>query len=376
MNILYSNFSFLNERFPALEKLGNLAEGYLYSDPNSSLTKMRMLSEKVVNYMFELDDLTPLKAPYNTPVNRIKALKQEDLLPTEISDILYQLRTKGNLAVHEGHDCIDDAKVLLNMSYNLSGWFMQTYGDYKYESEVFILPEDTSNLPDYKELLTENEKLASELEEAKAAALSPLVEQKVGADERRNRSSKAIHNLNLSEQETRVFIDEQLRKVGWETDTVNLRYSKGTRLQKGKNLAIAEWPTDSTVCRWGYADYALFVGLKLIGVIEAKAANKDVSSLIDNQCRDYSKGIKKEHDEYLINTWGDYKAPFLFAANGRRYLKQLETKSGIWFRDARDEANIPKALHGWISPQGLLDLLDRDVNKANVSAIGLLGMGN
>jgi len=35
-----SNFSFLAKRFSALEKLGTLAESYLYSDPNSCLFKM------------------------------------------------------------------------------------------------------------------------------------------------------------------------------------------------------------------------------------------------------------------------------------------------------------------------------------------------
>jgi len=31
------NFTFLTELFPALEKLGSLAESYLYSDPNACL---------------------------------------------------------------------------------------------------------------------------------------------------------------------------------------------------------------------------------------------------------------------------------------------------------------------------------------------------
>lgn len=45
-----------------------------------------------------------------------------------------------------------------------------------------------------------------------------------------------------SEAETRYIIDEQLRQVGWEADTENLRYSKGTRPTKEPNMAIAEWP--------------------------------------------------------------------------------------------------------------------------------------
>lgn len=161
-----------------------------------------------------------------------------------------------------------------------------------------------------------------------------------------------------------MLIDRQLQEVGWEADTENLRYSKGTRPEKGRNLAIAEWPTDSTVSRNGYVDYALFVGLKLVGVIEAKKNHIDISSVIDYQCRDYAKLIKEEHREYVIKEFGEYKVPFLFATNGKPYLKQLETKSGIWFLDARDPANIPKARSGWPSPSGLEEELQMDIIEA------------
>jgi type I restriction enzyme R subunit len=57
--------------------------------------------------------------------------------------------------------------------------------------------------------------------------------------------------------------------------------------------------------------------------------------------------------------------PFLFATNGRKYLRQLETKSGIWFLDVRQRSNIPRALQGWMSPEGIMELLDRDIAAAN-----------
>ena len=60
-----------------------------------------------------------------------------------------------------------------------------------------------------------------------------------------------------------------------------------------------------------HADYALFVGLKLVGIVEAKKAAIDIPSVIDHQCKEYAKGIKAEHKEYIINQWGKYKVPFL-----------------------------------------------------------------
>ena len=56
-----SNFSFLLNDFPALEKLGCLAEGYLYSDPHSCFIKLGTLGENIVKYMMELDDVPPLE---------------------------------------------------------------------------------------------------------------------------------------------------------------------------------------------------------------------------------------------------------------------------------------------------------------------------
>ena len=52
---------------------------------------------------------------------------------------------------------------------------------------------------------------------------------------------------------------------------------------------------------------------------------------------------------------------------GRPYLEQYETKSGIWFLDLRLPYNAPKALHGWISPTGIKELLEKDTSAGNQS---------
>ena len=153
--------------------------------------------------------------------------------------------------------------------------------------------------------------------------------------------------------------------MGWEADTENLRFSNGTRPTKGRNLAIAEWPTDSTVGNHGRADYALFIGLQFVGIIEAKAEHKDIPSVIDYQGKDYPRNIRVEDARYQVGTWGSYKVPFTFATNGRPYLEQYKTKSGIWFLDLRRSSNVPKALRGWISPESLLDLLGKDIDAGN-----------
>ena len=83
----------------------------------------------------------------------------------------------------------------------------------------------------------------------------------------------AAAEIDIDEAATRTLIDAHLRARGWEVDTPTLRYSAGVRPAKGRNLAIAEWPTKS-----GPADYALFVGTRCIAVVEAKRQNKNVSA--------------------------------------------------------------------------------------------------
>lgn len=358
-----SNFEYLKRYWPGLAQIGAAAENYLYSDPNACIYKLGMFGERLILEIFAFEHI-PEPTVDNTHSNRIRLLKREGLIPKKIDDILYAIRKTRNNAVHSGEDSVDDAKILLQMTYNLSTWFMEVYGDWGYIPADFVMPEKVV-LPDYEAIIKE--------QEDKIAALSHQVESvstqasNKSTTERVQKAETTSENMELSEAETRYLIDEQLRKYGWEADTNNIRYSKGTRPQKGKNLAIAEWPTDSKVSKNGYADYALFVGLQLVGIVEAKKANIDIPSVIDYQCKDYAQLIKPEHNEYVIKQWGSYKVPFVFATNGRKYLKQIETKSGIWFLDLRNNSNAPKALQGWISPQGIMELLEKDISSANAT---------
>ena len=54
--------------------------------------------------------------------------------------------------------------------------------------------------------------------------------------------------------------------------------------------------------------------------------------------------------------------PFIFATNGRGYTAQLETMSSIWFQDLRKFDNAPKALRGWISLHGILEMLEKNIS--------------
>lgn len=185
------------------------------------------------------------------------------------------------------------------------------------------------------------------------------------------RLQKAGDHLHLNEELTRILIDQQLRDAGWEADTQALSYAKGARPEKGKNLAIAEWPTQGQQ----KADYVLFAGLTPIAVVEAKRENANVAGKI-SQAERYAAGFRPTPD--MIPAWqaegrtiawacgesGHYQIPFVYSCNGRPYIQQLQEQSGTWFRDLRQPANLARALHAFHSPAGLLDKLKRSQEAA------------
>ncbi len=360
-----SNFEFLNRYWPVLAQLGANAENYLYSDPNACIYKLGMFAERLVQEILVFEHMDAPKTD-NTHANRIRLLKRAGLLPPEIDNTLYILRKTRNSAVHAGTDSVDEAKTLLSMAYNLAVWYMETYGDWEYIAGDFVMPEEVHQA-DLKSVIEDQEKKIAELSQ-KLAQVTTAVSGTT-QKERAKRGETVSSMMQWNEAQTRCLIDEQLRKAGWEADTINLRYSKGIRPVKGRNIAISEWPTNSAFYKNGYADYAFFIGEKLVALMDAKRASEDVASTIDVQVKDYAKHIKEEHSKYVINSWNDYQVPFLFASNGRAFLEQLRTKSGIWFLDARKSTNQPYPIRNWFSPSDLEEKLSQDIDKANETLV-------
>ncbi len=400
-----SNFAFLGAYWPDFAKTMEFAERYAYTDPASSKNKSGLFVELMTREILRIENIAE-PATDNTHFNRIKILEYENLLPHDVTRWINQVRKSRNDSAHENCASAKDALCVLSFTFHIAVWFMQVYGDGAFEPEEFIPPEPPKKIPDYTRLVLNQEKkieeqnkiitdkdaelqaihaalaerekrlqaLEAEIEKARnaRATASALTPQSVRSkQERQNTSAQALAKTKLTEAETRALIDEQLRKVGWEADTTNLRYSKGTRPERGKKRAIAEWPVKSATQNENYADYALFYGEQLIGLIEAKAYKKNIYAVIDNQCREYAKNIRDEDEKYCVGKWQDYKVPFVFATNGRPYLKQIETESGIWFHDLRKPSHIPQALHGWYSPESLLAKQNQNIDRANAGLSNL-----
>ncbi|GGE18523.1 hypothetical protein GCM10011571_20530 [Marinithermofilum abyssi] len=213
---------------------------------------------------------------------RLKSLRYRGELPQEVIGMFHSLRKKGNKAVHDFVGTFEEAAAQLKIAYKLGVWFMQTYGDWEFEPVGYQEPEPVPQ-PDEirreleKKFQREQEKLERKWEDELERIREEYRTQHYIL-ERRRQARSAANSLDLTEEETRRIIDSQLKQAGWEADSRHLRFASGARPEKGKNLAIAEWPTAH-----GSADYALFAGLKLVGLVEAKKMSKDIPSDLEHE---------------------------------------------------------------------------------------------
>lgn len=399
---MQSNFDFLDEIDRELANLGRLAESYFQDDPSTSLIKLRQFGERLTRRHAALVGSDVQNG--ETQADVLRRLQYERSVPDRVLDVLHHIRKLGNAAVHDGKGNHQEALACLKIAVQLGVWHIRTsIPGCGFSAGPFLPPAPPLN-PN-TELQQELERLRVERNEALNAAqraeeahqqarlaaesaearhlreqeerktwealaqdadrqLRQFVEQAQSQTAAAKMSlltaaNEAAGVIDLDEQATRALIDQQLRDRGWEANSVDLRYSKGARPAKGRNMAIAEWPTQS-----GPADYALFAGEACVGIVEAKRYRKNVSAAVDQSER-YSKGFEWHANS---ETWDEgFTVPFVFATNSRPYLKQVETESGIWFRDVRLANNLRRALTGWFRPEELLSALEVEKDKAQTA---------
>lgn len=353
---LSSSFNFLNELYPVLFSQARLAESLYHIDASSSITKSRLFGEKLIKLIADLETENILG---KTQIESIQLLNNKNILPDVVSETFHIIRKSGNNATHFGESTKEETLSVLKKLFFLSRWFFETYENDYIEDKNYKLPPEQSKV----EIEKLNEKLVQLAEQIQdyQNKIELLNQSKQIINSRRNKSVESAKRIDWSELETRLqLIDDQLRQAGWECDTEKINFKSHKILpQKGRNIAIAEWP-----CGSKYADYALFIGLELYGLVEAKKYGTDISTDL-RQSKVYAEKIIEKDYYKFLGEWDTYKTPFLFSTNGKKYVEQIKTKSGIWFQDIRINTNHAYPLRGWFSPDGLKEIYERDNVAAN-----------
>lgn len=397
-----TNFAHLREHDEQLLRLGMLAERYFAEDPNTCLLKLRQLAETLAQWVASQVGL--YAGADEKQVDLLRRLQDHGILPGDVALLFTEVRRAGNAVSHRLDGDHRTALSCLRLTWQISLWMHRTFKEVGYRSGPFLPPaspairnpaleaeleapraefeqyrrahHDTARLFDATRSQAEQTEQDRAFRERTATEAEAALNERLESMRRETRNppgsamakwvaaaNTAAAAIQLDEADTRKLIDVQLIAAGWTANSAGIKYATGARPQKNRNLAIAEWPTDT-----GPADYVLFIGLTPVAVIEAKRKNIDVSAALQ-QAKRYSRGFQPSSESELPESnWGQdnvYRVPFAFSTNGRPYLRQLATKSGIWFCDLRRSDNLSHALDGWYTPEGLMALIKRDEAHAH-----------
>ncbi len=134
-------------------------------------------------------------------------------------------------------------------------------------------------------------------------------------------------------------IDTRLKQKGWKV----VRFSSELDHSALDKTAVQELPTAN-----GPADYGLFVGGRLLGIVEAKKVSVNPANVLE-QAKRYARGVFAAAGE-----WNGFRVPFLYASNGTL----------IWHLDARRQKLVSRQLSDFHTPEALAGFFASDTSGA------------
>ncbi len=337
----------------------------------------------------------------------LRRLQDQGHSPREVTQLFNEVRRAGNAASHELRDDHTTALSMLKISWQLGLWFHRTFGDAAYKSGPFIPPAAPAD---------ESEELRSELERL-ALALAAY-EATYG---------ETVQRLAAVEGELAAARDEQAfwEQMALETEAAKVALQARLAVQQaagyqgsqrggdpggrlcgrsphGRRRGRAGRSGDTPTDRRATAPGRLAGRLHHAALCAGHAAGKgqepgdcrmahheragrlrvfrgvDAGGHRGGQAQKRGCGRGAPAGQTLQpqlprpgrrrgagRAVGKFRLPFAFSTNGRPYLRQLETRSGIWFCDLRRPDNLSRALDGWYTPAGLLALLKQDEEQAH-----------
>lgn len=135
------------------------------------------------------------------------------------------------------------------------------------------------------------------------------------------------------------IIDAKLKAAGWSV----AKFDQEKPLAKYERCAIEEYPTEA-----GPADYALCMGGRIVGIVEAKKLSLGPQNVL-TQAERYSRGLMAGPFDFR-----GYRVPFLFSTNGEV----------IWYHDIRNELSRSREIKKFHTPDALAEFLERDFDAS------------
>lgn len=308
-----SNFSFLQSKWNILGELGKMAEDNLYRDPNTTIVKLRMFAEQIVDYMFAYDKIE--KPEEDSLFNKLKLLEREELIQNDIADIFHSLRIEGNKAVHESYDSLEDAKILLSLGYKAAVWFMQVYGEWDFDPDKFIMPEQ-KELEDNKidKIQQEYEKMINKVQE-EIAVIKARQKKLTNLTQRREKSIKSNRKIELNEAESKIlgFFNgskmDEAQEIGSEykfITTESINSEKAGLGKKAWDSVKKSFSGRECIAYWKYPIFSkrgenrkepdIIIADKELGLIVLEVKNYEIDDIDEVTYESWHYKIEKESD--------------------------------------------------------------------------------
>lgn len=145
--MISENFEVLREEHSDLATLCSFAEAYIYSDPASSIIKLRIFAENMVGKIYQNEGFYSDRFwSFNESLENREFKENVD---GKVQKMLDNIRRKGNKAAHQGKASKGDAVWLLKQAHELACWFQSLYGRSTTEQcKEFVKPTDEGSRVD------------------------------------------------------------------------------------------------------------------------------------------------------------------------------------------------------------------------------------
>lgn len=419
-----ANFGYLLPYEPVLVVHGAAAEAALFTDPNTAMFKCRLFGEALIARAFIEFGIPNMPAKQFT---RVKVLSDQGFLTQRVRGRFDAVRKIGNQAVHQGYAAQRDALQLVRACYELGAWFSRTVSGSRDAAPPFVPPqpgataepasaEESQALHELRQLLsryhaelvemktTIDEQTARSAAEAAAQAAANqeilrAVQAQAGMQELIQQLSTKVDDLQqqlsdkaatapsidsvlreeyveratiasrplLTEAQVRRIIDRMLADAGWVVQD-----RAATNVHASLGVAVREVPTAT-----GRADYLLYVGAKLVGVVEAKREGVSLGA-VDRQTERYASGLDAGQ---RLAAWRT-PLPFRYESTAvdTRFTNSLDPVArprrvfsfhqpatiARWMREAESNADAPTYRHRL---RHMPTLITEDLRPAQVEAI-------
>ena len=369
------NFEYLRKSAPVLAELGEFAELYLNSDPDSALTKLRGFCEASVKLLYSHQGWdVPQKFSLDQLIHEADFT---DAYPKSVLLKLDYIRVHGNKGAHSALTSSSDALAVLREAYRIGQFlYLEVFNGDKTALTDFEVPaaapkavetaqsrlKRDANINSMMSFLSDelaSKKKSGSREGHKLEVIPDFnrdpddSEYRAAGDPRPESSpsndkikqvaitgSKFADHLEFNEDETRkLLIDVQLARAGW-------RVSDSDSVEVERE--VSGQPTSSGI---GYIDYVLKQrdSGKILALIEAKRASKEPADGKE-QARLYADGIEEETG----------LRPLIFFTNGY--------ETWLW-DDHGDSQSPPRKIHGFYSESSIDELIWRRTESKKLSDI-------